>query len=133
MIEEIKAGWATVKVGSFVTKASDIDDLPIDWLKTFIFGLQNNVPITLFIEEEGSESYITTSSDMTYIISDGREHCEFHEFEDITVKILAKEFMADLIKYFEEWVKWNPFEEGKSEGERRSILESMMRELDTLI
>lgn len=132
MIEEVNAGWATVKIGEFETKASYLEDLPINWLKSFIFGLRNDVPITLFIEEEGSESYIVTCSNITYIIADGRETRDTYEF-DITIEELAKEFLKDLSVYFEEWVNWNPFEEGRPDYGRRNLIKNMMDELKKVL
>lgn len=74
-------GWTTVSIKDFQAEASYLVDIPFQWLNAFLSGFRYKIPVSLFIDEEGSECFITTYYDGTYIITDRDDEvaCKFTE------------------------------------------------------
>ena len=53
-------GWTAIDIGEYHGNGSYLTDIPFDFLDAAIHSLENNVPFTLFVDEEGCESYITS-------------------------------------------------------------------------
>lgn len=70
MLSEPLNGWTTVKIKDFEAVAGYLVDIPFDWLNSCLNGLKTRTPISLFIDEEGSECFIVSYYDVTHIISD---------------------------------------------------------------
>ena len=60
MLSEPQNGWNTVKIKDFEAVASYLVDIPFDWLNSCLNGLKTRTPISLFIDEEGSECFIVS-------------------------------------------------------------------------
>lgn len=127
MLSKPLNGWSTVTIGTFNVKASDLVDIPIDWLKACIFGIRENSTIALFLDEEGSECYIASYYGVTYVIVD-RDEVQIYSF-DIDYRELAKEILEDIKTYSKEWEEWNPFCDSMGKERRRQLLYDLTDEL----
>ncbi|MBQ3421517.1 MAG: hypothetical protein IJH34_07570, partial [Romboutsia sp.] len=106
MLSIPKYGWTNVTIEEFEGVASYLTDVPIDCLISFINALENNdIPASIFFDEEGS--YFTVVSRMyeTYIIVEREEQPELITINKSTIS-LAKELIYDIESNLEEWVLW---------------------------
>ena len=126
MLSKPKNGWTTVTIKDFEAEASYLVDIPFDWLKTCLHGLQNRTPVALFIEEEGSECYITSYYEATYIVAHRRDGVACHDYPLVSFIDIAASLVEDIKKFFDDWVHWYPYEDSDADIQRR---ESELREL----
>lgn len=121
MLSKPKNGWTTVSIGEFEAEAGYLVDIPFDWLNACLTGLRNKVPITLFINEEGSEEFIVSYYEVTHIVIDRDEKPECMTYRNIDFMDIARAVIEDMKLYFEDWVHWSPYEETDEEWEKRQI------------
>lgn len=114
-------GWTIVSIKDFRAEASYLVDIPFDWLKACLNGLKNHIPISLFIDEEGSECFITTYHNVTHIITDRDEGVACITYEDIDFMDITDMLLNDIKRYFEDWIVWSPYEDSETDFERRRI------------
>lgn len=113
MLAKPKAGWTTVTIGEFEAEASYLVDIPFEWLKGCLIGLKEKIPITLFIDEEGSEEYIVSYYEGTHIIIDRDDQPQCMTYRNIDFMDITKSVIDDIRLYFEDWVQWSPYEDWK--------------------
>lgn len=130
MLSKPKAGWTKVTLGEFEASASYLTDIPFEWMKSFLHFFEENIPVALFIDEEGSDCMIVSYHEDTYVIRNNGRKPKLIRIWDMDTKTLAKEFLYDITENFEDWVRWNPF--GDSEDDfvkRRNELRKLVEKL----
>lgn len=110
MLSKPEGGWSDFELGDFQTSVSYIEDVPFNWLRACLNGLKYNLPISFFIEEEGSNC-ILTSYDNTYIIVEededyGNEEAEIKTIRGIDSLDISYLLLLDIKEYFDDWVTW---------------------------
>lgn len=83
MLSKPVNGWTTVSIKDFQAEASYLVDIPFEWLNACLNGFKYKIPISLFIDEEGSECFITTYYDVTHIITDRADEVSCSTYRDI--------------------------------------------------
>lgn len=121
-LEPKDRGWLILKLNDYAAQASYLDDVPIDWLKSIHFSIANHLPLTLRLDEEGSEVFIVSYNDT--VILDNREDIEKHtiyknyEIEDLSCKKLSR-YIVDCIKEnLDYFVTWLPESDHYNEEDR---------------
>lgn len=120
MLSKPRYGWSEVTLGDFKTSASNLDDVPFDWLRACKNGLEYGLPISLYIEEEGSNSIIVTYYYSTHIIIEDEElNRNLKTIEDLDFMDITYMLLNDFRDNFEDWVKWFVYEDSETDFERR--------------
>ncbi len=118
MLSKPKYGWTTITIEDWQTEASYLFDVPFEWLRACLNAMEYNIPICLFVDEEGSCCYINSYYNNTYIIIERDEttlhNCRNTDFFDLTYSLIT-----DIKHHFEDWVKWYPYEESEDDFIRR--------------
>lgn len=127
MLSKPEVGWTRVSLGEFEASASYLTDIPFEWMKSFLHFFEENIPIALFLDEEGSDHMIVSYYEDTYVIRNNGRKSKLIRIWDMDSRRLAREFLKDIMENFEDWVKWNPF------CEKENDLSDRRRELETLI
>ena len=82
---------------------SDLEDLPINWLKSIRFSLQNRLPLCLKLNSGSFQFWIL--SDETTIIVENRK--TEHRIFNIGKKNLIQKLIPEMKKYLDGWIFWN--------------------------
>lgn len=131
MLAKPQNGWSSISLFDFQAEASYLVDIPFEWLQTCKYGIENRLPITLFIDEEGSEEYITSYYDVTHIIVDRDDEIQCLTYRKYDFMDLTADIICDIRKYFEDWVRWSPYEDEKeTEGKREKRLRDLIAETE---
>ena len=131
MLSKPKDGWTTVSIEDFESEASYLVDIPFDWLNACLTGMVNKVPITLFIDEEGSEVFIVSYYDVTHVIVDRADLPESITYRNIDFMDITNGIIEDIKLYFEDWVRWSPYEDTEEECKIRSVhLKKLIKETE---
>ncbi|MBD5136925.1 MAG: hypothetical protein HDT39_13310 [Lachnospiraceae bacterium] len=134
MLSKPDSGWSTVSIGEFEAEAGYLVDIPFDWLNACLLGLKKQIPITLFIDEEGSEEYIVSYYDVTHIIIDRGEQPQYITYRSIDFMDITKAVIEDIKLYFEDWVRWSPYEDTEKDwNKRRTTLKELILETESAL
>ena len=100
------AGWSHIQIGSWRSRCSYIDDVPMMLLDAFLFVLRNHRPVAVKFDAEGYEFIIVLDEHDAFIISD--EHGDYEYFhEDISAVELGHRLVRDIWKNLSEWTNWD--------------------------
>lgn len=134
MFAKPKNGWTDILIGDFEGLGSYIQDIPKEVMETCIASLQENTPLQLHFDEEGSE-FTLTAAETTKIIAQGFYGPEEYE-EKISKNALIQEICADMETYFSDWVEFSEeyayFEDEEAEqkqafyAEREIVLRGLL-------
>ncbi len=106
MFSKPKVGWVDINIGGYTINGSYLTDIPMNFLDSLISSLKSNLPISIFIDEEGSEDIICAYYDEVYIIV---KHCDDVEYKKIDMDFNS--FRKDIINGIEanlnQWINWN--------------------------
>lgn len=132
MLSKPENGWVRVTVGDFQTEASYLADLPFDWLKGCINSLRDNLPLSLFLEEEGTVCYINAYYPVTHIVCENSDYsADVHTVHDMDMLDLTYQIIGDIRADFEAWVTWYDFEKGEEHyARRRTELTALLNEAE---
>lgn len=132
MFSKPRAGWTTINIGEYHGNGSYLTDIPFDFLEAAAYSLENNVPFTLFIDEEGIESYITSYHMDTFINRIAKDIETYHS--DIGFLDLIKEGVEDIEKHIPDWASFccSVDEEDEVEG-RISLLKYLIDALKSYL
>ena len=135
MLGKPHGGWTEIKIGDFIGYGSYLTDIPVDCLNACIFALSNNSPLSFFVDEEGSEFIVTSYYNGTYIIKRYEDSDEEEELFSSTLnfKDLATEILYDIEKYYEDWIKWLPYNEEYGSLSRKEVILSKVNQLKDLL
>jgi hypothetical protein len=137
------AGWVQIRIGEFEERASYLTDVPIDILEAFIELYKHHKPVAIKFDAEGWEYIIVIDHYQTHIIDyTYRTDDEYLNSEDekqvlITVEInkndLAKEFISDIERDYDKWVRWMYYDEKDTIAERKEYLDTKLQELKSFV
>jgi len=122
IISEPKNGWVSIKIKEFESEASYLVDIPFDWLRSCLAAFETRTPVSLFIDEEGSECFITSYYDVTHIVIDRDEETELITYRDIDFFDITDALIYYIGKYFDQWAEWDPYHDSDEEISQRKIL-----------
>ena len=74
-------GWVDINIGGYILNASYLTDIPIDFLDSLISSLKNNLPFSVFIDEEGIEDIICAYYDEVFIIKKDDDIVEYTKID----------------------------------------------------
>lgn len=134
MLSKPKNGWTTVSIGEFESEASYLVDIPFVWLNACLTGMSKKVPITLYIDEEGSEAFIVSYYDVTHIIVDRDESPEHILYRNIDFLDVTHALVEDIKRYFNDWVEWSPYEDTEADYKKRKLqLKTLVLETEKVL
>lgn len=61
MFSKPDCGWVKFTLGDFKARPSYLTDIPIDCVNAFISTMENNLPASVWFDEEGSEVLLVLS------------------------------------------------------------------------
>ncbi len=106
MFGKPKAGWVDINIGNYTISASYLTDIPMDFLNSLINSLENNLPFSVFIDEEGLENILCAYYHGVFIITMIDDNIEYKKI-DMDFNIFRVKIIKDIEKYFNDWVVWN--------------------------
>ncbi len=106
MFSKPKAGWVDINIGHYIISASYLTDIPMDFLNSLINSLENNLPFSVFIDEEGIEDVLCAYYDEIFIIIMSGNNVEYKKI-DMDFNAFRAEIVKDIEKYLNDWIDWN--------------------------
>lgn len=125
MFGKPKFGWTIIDIGEYHGDGSYLTDIPFDFLEAAIYSLSNNAPLALFIDEEGTDSYITSYYGTTIVNRVASGIATYYMAQDF--KDIIEEGVADIEENVGEWASFACFDEDEE------IVEFRVRELKKMI
>ncbi|MDO4864538.1 MAG: hypothetical protein Q4A05_10250 [Ruminococcus sp.] len=119
MLSKPVHGWSTFSIRDFKAHVSDLVDIPFDWLHACKNGLENRIPIALYIDEEGKEDYIIAHISETYIITED-EDMLLKYFNNIGMYDITYMLIDDIKAFFDDWVHFIPYQVSDEDLTKRS-------------
>ena len=109
MFSKPECGWTDIMIkddaNEFNAPASYLTDIPNDCLEAFILALENHCSVVIDFDAEGWDYKLVCSQFSTYIIEE-KEGNKLYYF-DINLEDLVKEFLEDLERDYNEWIRLN--------------------------
>jgi len=132
MLSKPKSGWSEFTLGDFKTCVSYLVDIPFDWLISCKNAMKHNIPVSFFLELEGEECIVTSYNARTHIvISDEEDEYMLKTVCDVDFIDLSAMLLEDIKKFFDDWVKWNPYEQTQEDFTRRqAALKELVEETE---
>ena len=108
MFSKPNGGWVDINIGGYILSASYLTDIPMDFLNSVISSLKNNLPVSIFVDEEGRENIICAFYDEVFIIAK-EENGDLIEYKkiDMDFNLFRKSIIDDIEMNFNEWINWN--------------------------
>ena len=108
MFGKPKAGWVNINIGNYIINGSYLTDIPMDFLNSLINSLENNLPFSVFIDEEGTEDILCAYYDGVFIIKkiEGNDNVEYIKI-DMDYAAFRLEVVKGIEIYLNDWVVWN--------------------------
>lgn len=108
MLSKPNGGWVDINIGEYTLNASYLTDIPMDFLNSVISSLKNNLPVSIFVDEEGIESLICAFYDEVFIIAK-EENDDLIEYKkiDMDFNLFRKSIIDDIEMNFNDWINWN--------------------------
>lgn len=131
MFTKPKNGWTEIHLEDFEGLGSYIQDIPVLVLEGCIHALREDVPLTLWFDEEGS-AFTLTAAEETKIVTEGDFGAE--EYQSKCSKLdLIREMKNDIEKYFADWVTFSEdYAYAEEEAEAQEFYEKRERLLQGL-
>ena len=105
MFSKPKNGWVNIKIEDYKINGSYLTDIPMNFLDSVISSIKTNLPIYIFIDEEGSENIICAYYDEIYIILK-HDDVEYKRI-DMSFNLFRKNIINGIEMYLNEWINWN--------------------------
>ncbi len=108
MFSKPHGGWVDINIGEYILSASYLTDIPMDFLNSVISSLKYNLPVSIFVDEEGTENLICAFYDEVFIIAK-EENGDLIEYKkiDMDFNLFRKTIIDEIEMNFNEWVNWN--------------------------
>lgn len=85
-------------------------------------------------DEEGSEEYIVSYYDVIHIIIDRGEQPQYITYRSIDFMDITKAVIEDIKLYFEDLVRWSPYEDTEKDwNKRRTELKELILETESAL
>lgn len=106
MFSRPKGGWVDINIGDYTINGSYLTDIPMDFLDSLISSLKSNLPISIFINEEGTENIICAYFNEVYIIVKNGDDVEYKKI-DMDFNLFRKDIINGIEMNLNEWINWN--------------------------
>lgn len=106
MFSKPNGGWVDINIGDYTLNGSYLTDIPMDFLDSLIASLKSNLPVSVFIDEEGVENIICAYFNEVFIIVKNADIVEYKKI-DMDFNLFRKNIINDIEKYLNEWINWN--------------------------
>ena len=106
MFSRPKVGWVDINIEGYTINGSYLTDIPMDFLDSVISSLKSNLPVSIFIDEEGIEDIICAYYNEVYIMVRDGDDVEYKKI-DMDFNLFRKEIIKGIETYLNEWVNWN--------------------------
>ena len=106
MFSKPAAGWVNINIGHYTISGSYLTDIPMDFLNSLINSLENNLPFSVFIDEEGIEDILCAYYDEVFIIIKDGNNVEYKKI-DMDFNTFRAEIVKDIEIYFNDWIVWS--------------------------
>ena len=106
MFSRAKGGWVDINIGGYTINGSYLTDIPMDFLDSLISSLKSNLPISIFIDEEGTENIICAYFNEVYIIVKNGDDVEYKKL-DMDFNLFRKDIINGIEMNLNEWINWN--------------------------
>lgn len=106
MFSRPKVGWVDINIGGYTINGSYLTDIPMDFLDSLIPSLKSNLPVSIFIDEEGIEDIICAYYNEVYIMVRDGDDVEYKKI-DMDFNLFRKEIIKGIETYLNEWINWN--------------------------
>ena len=106
MFSKPKGGWVDINIGGYTLNGSYLTDIPMNFLDSLISSLKSNLPVSIFIDEEGVENIICAYFNEVFIIVKNGDEIEYKKI-DMDFNLFRKDIIDDIEKYLNEWINWN--------------------------
>ena len=106
MFSKPEAGWVDINIGNYEISASYLTDIPMDFLNSLINNLENNLPFSVFIDEEGIENILCAYYDGIFIIIKNGNNVEYKKI-DMDFNTFRADIVKDIEIYLNDWIDWN--------------------------
>ena len=103
MFSKPEYGWVWISVGDCRIEGSYLTDIPMDFLNALINSLENDLPFSVSVDEEGIRDMICADRFGVFVIELRKGTAELKQ-----ANISLEEFRAEIIDgveaYFDQWV-----------------------------
>jgi hypothetical protein len=103
MFSKPKHGWTDIKIGDFTGCGSYLTDIPLDFLLSAVNAAENNIPFAMFIDEEGTDLYITAYH-YGVVINRFADEVETYHYFDIEFRDFLLEGVNDIVANLDDWL-----------------------------
>ncbi len=104
----------------------------MNFLDSLICSLENNTPVSVFIDEEGVENIICAYYNEVFIIVKDGDNVEYKKV-DIDFNKFRRNIINGIENYFDEWVNWNMCDNNKILKNRKFELEEKINKAKELL
>lgn len=140
MLTVPSVGWTYFSLGGKEWPLSYLTDVPMEWLDTAIWGLQNLLPFTVHGQCEPGKVLCTVAYDHCYILFDDedpelkRENTILEVF-DITMWTFCRYLYQDIFNHVEDWANYSYeySEDEKKAQQARQLLEKKLAKMKSLL
>ena len=132
MFSRPKGGWVDITIGNYIIQGSYLTDIPMNFLDSLICSLENNTPVSVFIDEEGVEDIICAYYNEIFIIVKDEDNVEYKKV-NIDFNKFRRNIINGIENYFDEWVNWNMCDNNKILKNRKIELEEKINKAKELL
>ena len=125
MFSRPKVGWVDINIGGYIINGSYLTDIPMDFLDSLIPSLKSNLPVSIFIDEEGIEDIICAYYNEVYIMVRDGDDVEYKKI-DMDFNLFRKEIINGIETYLNEWINWNMDEDVEGLKNRENELRTKL-------
>lgn len=125
MFSKPTGGWVDINIGNYTLTGSYLTDIPMDFLDSLISSLKSNLPVSIFIDEEGVENIICAYFNEVFIIVKNTDEIEYKKI-DMDFNIFRKDIIDDIEKYLKEWINWNMIDDVEELKNRENELRTKL-------
>lgn len=125
MFSRPENGWVDINIGGYTINGSYLTDIPMDFLDSLIPSLKSNLPVSIFIDEEGIEDIICAYFDEVYIIVKDGDEVEYKKI-DMDFNLFREDIINGIETYLNEWINWNIDEDVKVLKNRENELRTKL-------
>lgn len=125
MFSKPKGGWVDINIGDYTLNGSYITDIPMNFLDSLISSLKSNLPVSVFIDEEGVENIICAYFNEVFIIVKNGDVVEYKKI-DMDFNLFRKDIINGIEKYLNEWINWNMIDDVEALKNRENELNTKL-------
>ena len=125
MFSKPKGGWVDINIGDYTLNGSYLTDIPMNFLDSLISSLKSNLPVSVFIDEEGVENIICAYFNEVFIIVKNGDVVEYKKI-DMDFNLFRKDIINGIEKYLNEWINWNMIDDVEALKNRENELNTKL-------